>query len=190
MHEVKKLLRLMFKEYRNQFSETQWNQIGVEIQNHAIDLIHNLNINSIGCYIQSQKSREVSTEIMLKSMLEGGISTCIPVVGEDFTMEMYRIRVDTTFETNKWGIPEPIGLGADCIVEPEGIVVPMLGADSNGYRIGYGKGFYDRYLSKKDVIKIGLCPQACIIEKLPTDEFDIPMDYLITENGIIRKNAK
>jgi len=180
----------MFKEYRNQFSDTRWNRFEIDIQHHVLVLIHKLHLNSVGCYIQSKKSREVSTDMILKSLLSNGVQTCVPVVGEDFSMEMVLISYDTTYETNKWGISEPARLNSDLSIVPEGIVVPMLGADLKGYRVGYGKGYYDRYLSKNKTLKIGICPQVCVIEELPIDEYDIPMDYLITENGIIRRNAK
>lgn len=190
MVEAKKQLRLMLKEYRNQINDAQWKRMEYNIQNYTLKLIHTLDLNSIGCYIQSQKSREVSTHLILKSVLKSGIKTCVPIVTGDYSMDMIRIDNETSYQTNKWGIPEPVGAQEDAFFVPAGIIVPMLGADTKGYRIGYGKGYYDRYLSTNDSIKIGICPQACVVEELPIDQFDIPMDYLITENGILRKNAK
>ncbi len=189
MLEVKSRLREMLKEYRNQISEERWNQIAVEIQKNVLDLLKKLSLNSVGCYIKSQKSREISTDIILKSLLESGLKTYVPVVGDNFTMDMVIINMDTVYSTNSWGIPEPVDFKKDDSSIPEVVIIPMLGADYRGYRIGYGKGYYDRYLSKNDVVKIGICPISCVIHELPIDQFDIPMDYLITEIGIIRRNA-
>lgn len=190
MVEAKKRLRLMLKEYRNQYSDAHWTCLEEQIQLHTLKLLKSLNAQSVGCYLKSKRNREVSTDTILKSLIESGIRVSLPVVGGDFTMEMIPVTSETTYETNSWGIPEPIESISDNNIVPDFLIIPMLGADFNGYRIGYGKGYYDRYLSKHRVAKIGVCPQACVLHELPVDEFDIPMDYLITENGIIRRNAK
>lgn len=190
MVEAKKRLRMMLKEYRNQFSEAQWTRIEEKLQFYTLDLLQKLNAQSVGCYLKSLRNREVSTDALMKSLLESGIKVSVPVVGDEFTMKMIPITSETDFTTNTWGIPEPVDSSSVHELIPDFLVIPMLGADRNGYRIGYGKGYYDRYLSKHQVVKIGVCPQACVIRELPVDEFDIPMDFLITENGIIRRNAK
>jgi 5-formyltetrahydrofolate cyclo-ligase len=62
----------------------------------------------------------------------------------------------------------------------------MLGFDRTGGRIGYGAGYYDRFLSKNPGLrKIGIAFACQEIEKLPVDETDMPMDFIITEDGIV-----
>lgn len=69
----------------------------------------------------------------------------------------------------------------------EAILVPGLAFDRNGYRLGYGKGFYDRFLDelKAEVLTIGITAQALIVEALPQDTWDIPVVYLASEAGIL-----
>lgn len=63
-------------------------------------------------------------------------------------------------------------------------ISPGVVFDRSGYRIGYGKGYYDRFLSKFNGSKIGLCYSSCLIEKIPHGKFDIKNDVVITEKGI------
>ena len=66
------------------------------------------------------------------------------------------------------------------------IIVPGVAFDKCGYRIGYGGGYYDRFLSNLDhVTKISLAFNMQLIDKIPTDHFDIPVNYIITEKEII-----
>lgn len=67
------------------------------------------------------------------------------------------------------------------------IIVPGVAFDSRGYRIGYGAGYYDRFLAKidNDVPKISLAFDMQIINHVPNEEYDIPVDYIITESNFI-----
>ena len=89
---------------------------------------------------------------------------------------------NTSFETNKFGIEEPID-GIDMIpTEIDMFIVPLLGFDKKGHRVGYGKGCYDRFLKKcrKDCIKIGFSYFDAIEKIEDTDKFDVKLDYCIT----------
>ncbi len=67
------------------------------------------------------------------------------------------------------------------------IIVPGVAFDMEGYRIGYGGGYYDRFLSKLDhITKISLALDMQLIDNVPREDFDIPVDYIITENQIIK----
>ncbi|MGI6113438.1 MAG: 5-formyltetrahydrofolate cyclo-ligase [Mahellales bacterium] len=72
------------------------------------------------------------------------------------------------------------------------IVVPSVAFDKNGYRVGYGGGYYDRFLAdiKKDVPKIGIAFDCQVVSRVPTDEYDIPVDLIVTNNGIIDTGKK
>jgi 5-formyltetrahydrofolate cyclo-ligase len=92
------------------------------------------------------------------------------------------INEETIFEKNQYGIDEPVN-GME--VSPDDIdmiIVPLLGFDTHGYRVGYGKGFYDRFLCRcrKDCIKVGFSyfEPVDIIEDV--NQFDIKLDYCIT----------
>ena len=83
---------------------------------------------------------------------------------------------------NKFGIPEPL---SKKILYPNIMLVPLLAFDKNLNRIGYGGGYYDRYLKKikkiKDVLTIGLAYSFQKVKKIPTKQHDIKLDFIVTE---------
>lgn len=93
---------------------------------------------------------------------------------------------DTEFEINAYGLSEP---DSEFIVAPEDIdvvFVPLLSFDSGGFRVGYGKGYYDKFLSlcREDVLKIGFSYFESIDEIEDKNEWDIPLNYCITPLSI------
>lgn len=90
---------------------------------------------------------------------------------------------------NAWGIPE-LTLQPDTVpVSPEDmdvILMPLLVCDRNGNRIGYGKGFYDRFLQacRPNVQKVGVSYFAPLATLIPADAWDVPLDSLITPHGV------
>jgi len=84
----------------------------------------------------------------------------------------------------KYGILEPIGTEFSEIDKIDLILVPGVAFDRNKNRMGRGKAFYDRFLPKIKSPKIGICFDFQIVKSVPTDQFDIPMDGVISENII------
>lgn len=107
----------------------------------------------------------------------------------DFTshsMQAIAVDEDTEFRMNEFQISEPIGSIIIPSQEIDLVFVPLLICDANGYRVGFGKGFYDRYLQqcREDVIKISFSyfePVANIDDK---HEHDVPVNYCITPHSI------
>lgn len=98
------------------------------------------------------------------------------------TITALTINEDTVYHTNSWGITEP---KEGVVLQPEYfdlVLVPLLVCDKQGYRVGYGKGFYDRYLvnCRKDVVTIGLSYFEPIDKISDTGQFDVPLCYCIT----------
>ena len=85
---------------------------------------------------------------------------------------------------NKYGIPEPI---SNNIKYPDILLVPLVAYDKNFNRIGYGGGFYDRYINRikkiKKIITIGLAYSFQRVKKIPFDKYDIKLDFIITEKN-------
>jgi len=183
----KQEIRAKLKSYRAMFSSEQWDALSDLIQDQLIDWIDTSAYKKIGIYLESSGKREISTKKIVNQFFRTKVTLFVPKVTSDYG-EMIFLPFegfDTTI-VNKWGIPEPINLLEVTKDDIEVLIIPMLGGDSNGGRIGYGKGFYDRYLADYKGISVGLCPSGCIIPEIPIDEHDIQLDIIITESEIIR----
>ncbi len=66
-------------------------------------------------------------------------------------------------------------------------VIPLLACDKNLNRIGYGKGYYDKFLSKNECVKVGICYDFQVLENITPNVFDVPLDYIITPTKIITR---
>lgn len=87
---------------------------------------------------------------------------------------------------NKWGIPEPVAGQLISAADIDFCLVPLLAADSRGHRLGYGGGFYDRFLAqcKPGLLSVGISLFEILGENIETDEFDIPLTACIFPSGI------
>lgn len=105
---------------------------------------------------------------------------------DSHTMQAIHCTADTSFEENKYGIFEPVQGDAIDPRELDMIIVPLLAFDKRGYRVGYGKGFYDRFLKDchQDCLIVGVSYFEPIDAIKDTDEFDVPLDLCITPQQV------
>ena len=124
-------------------------------------------------------NQEVRTEIVLKKALEDGKRVAVPKVYGD---EMRFIYIDSfdCLEKSEKGIPEPIG-DEPVAQDPTALVLmPGLAFDPQGHRVGYGGGYYDKYLSAEPGHPtVALCFDFQMMPELVTEEFDIPVDLVL-----------
>ena len=95
-------------------------------------------------------------------------------------MRHYLLDERTKLKLNKKGIPEPVDAKEVDLDNLDVIFVPLLLSDKKGYRIGYGGGYYDRLLSETKSLKVGLSLSPPVDEILQKEDWDVPLDYLIT----------
>ena len=109
------------------------------------------------------------------------------IINKNNQMNFFKWSDNDPLKINKFGIPEPV---SSRIFYPDILFVPLVGYDSNLNRLGYGGGFYDRYIEKiekiKNVIKIGLAFSFQKITSVPTNNYDKKLDFIITEKEILR----
>ena len=108
----------------------------------------------------------------------------MPKIKKNFKMDFFEWSSKDPLIINKYGIPEPI---SNKIKYPDILLVPVVAYDKYLNRIGYGGGFYDRYIKNikknKKVITIGLAYSFQEVKKIPTKKYDIKLDFVITEKN-------
>ena len=110
----------------------------------------------------------------------------LPVTNKNNLMNFYSWKKNDVLFVNEFGILEP---AKTQIKVPEIILVPVLAFDKNKYRLGYGKGFYDRYLNRylkqfKNILTVGVAFSFQRHHNLPVNQNDVKLDFIITEKGI------
>ena len=110
----------------------------------------------------------------------------LPVAEKNNLMKFYPWKKNDVLTVNEFGMLEPIKAKAKI---PDIIIVPLLAFDKEKYRLGYGKGYYDRYLNKyikqyKDTMTVGVAFSFQKHNKLPINKNDVKMDFILTEKGI------
>ena len=136
----------------------------------------------IGIY--ASMDDEVSTDELIKELLHLSKVVVLPKIEGDH-ISFYQITsLDDLEVQGKYQIREPIGQKA--LKEAVGaIIVPGICFDMKKNRLGFGKAYYDKYLSKQDIYKIGICFDEQIIDEIPTEEWDIKMDIVISDKRMI-----
>ena len=111
----------------------------------------------------------------------------LPVIKRKKQMDFFLWNTKDPLISNKYGIPEPI---RSKIVYPDILIVPIIGFDKHKFRLGYGGGFYDRYISRvlkfKKVLTIGFAFSFQEIKKVPINRYDQKLDFILTDKEIIK----
>jgi 5-formyltetrahydrofolate cyclo-ligase len=131
---------------------------------------------------------EYDARHLAKTLRERGALTALPVVVAPKQPLAFREwHPGIELATGPLDIPYPVGSPE---VIPEAVLLPMNGWDARGYRLGYGGGFFDRTLAglaKKPVV-IGVSYELARLETIDPQPWDIPMDYVVTERGVYRRD--
>ncbi len=142
-------------------------------------------------FIPIKKFNEIDTSLIFERLWHefSGILTLAPHINvANGEMQSSKFSADTELKENAWGIREPVGGTAIDASNVDVVLVPLLCFDTRGHRVGYGKGFYDRFLSKcrPGCVKIGLSFFSPVEEITDADGRDIKIDRCITPDKIYR----
>ena len=121
-----------------------------------------------------------------KELWEQDKKIVVPITDiESGTLSLSYINSMDDMKKGAYGILEPKTVRKADENNIDVILVPGLAFDRNGGRMGFGKGYYDRLLESSKAVKIGLCYDFQILEKIPTESHDVPMNFVITEKEIL-----
>ncbi len=167
---------------RRSMSENVRKEYDEKIYNNLVALPQIKNCGTFLVYASSDI--EVDTRRFISDMLGEGKTVAVPLcTGKKMTF--LRIGSPAGLRKGSFGVDEPSG-GEEIVSFGDTVcIVPGLRFDRNGFRLGWGGGFYDRFLKDYTGFSVGICYGICCGE-VPTDEFDIKTDVVVTENGIYR----
>ena len=130
---------------------------------------------------------EVDDLDILKILEKKNFNISLPRIKKNFDMNFYKWSFDKPLKINKYGIPEP---ESKAVVYPDILLVPLVAFDKKLNRLGYGGGYYDRLIEKltkkKKILKIGLALTIQKINKIPINKYDQKLDYVVTNEYIIK----
>lgn len=156
-------------------------QVDEIICNKVINLVEWKKAETVFCYVST--GNEVNTFPILKEALKSSKRLVVPKIISKGIMEACHIANLEELEPGKYGILEPNSNSSS--IEPLEInlcIIPCLACTKEGERLGYGGGYYDRYLKRVSGVKIALCRSEMLMHNVPTGRYDVIMDRVITES--------
>ncbi len=182
---LKKEIRLNFIELRKQLTSEEVFSSSKSI----CDFLFQLPLWDFEFYhvfLPIVEKNEVDTRPIIDCLRSRQKKIVVPKIKDEVLLEHILLAADIPLKKNRWGIPEPVSGQLIPHEKLDLVFVPMLAFDQKGHRVGYGKGFYDRFLQncRDDVLKVGLCFFEAIEEIRDTGAQDISMDYCITPEKI------
>lgn len=183
LREYKISLRKKFKEIRFGFTPEQKASMDERIFSRLISTKAYQDCNTLLTYVSTDI--EVDTRKLIEKALSDGKTVAVPkCIDGTRNMKFYIINSFDDLEVATFSVLEPKVqqctelLDFHCALS----VVPGLAFDMNGYRLGYGKGYYDRFLNRVEgLTNVGLCYCSCTVNHLTYGKFDVPVQTLITE---------
>ena len=142
------------------------------------------NLKNLGGYYPS--NYEIDDLEILRLLEKRNYNISLPIIKRNNQMNFFKWSNNDPLRINKYGIPEPVSAK---ISYPDILLIPLVGYDNYLNRLGYGGGFYDRYIEKieklKKVIKIGLAFSYQKLKSVPINQHDKRLDFIITEKEIL-----
>ena len=184
--EQKRLLRSKYKAVRISNIDNKYAS-DIDVFNNIVSSGLLSDINRVLIYVSTEI--EVDTRNFILWLFENNIEVAVPKC-DPISCEMKFFIIDSfdDLESGSYKILEPdinkcvLAENSDKAI----CIVPGLSFDKNGFRLGFGKGYYDRFLADVKTEKMCLCFGELLSPEIPTDEHDIKMDYIVTEKGSVK----
>jgi|TARA_A200000113_G_scaffold166679_1_gene151349 5-formyltetrahydrofolate cyclo-ligase len=176
-------LRIQYRRRRKALTPQQIDDLSILIVNRCLEL-KLWDQSTYHLFMSFRKNNEIDTSLLLSVIQGKDKQPVIPKMVGDHDLEHYLLLDQTPIKINQWGIPEPqSGIKIDS-EQIEVVFVPLLIFDLQGHRVGYGKGYYDRFLAKckPGTIKVGLSFFDPIERIKDIESHDIPIDFGVTPN--------
>lgn len=183
---IKKKLRAQTKEMRRSMSPVLKQSLDRKIKNKLLNLWAVREAEVVLCYVSTDI--EVDTKELINALFQMGKRVAVPrCEGGKSEMNFYFIDSLSQLSPGSFGVEEPASIRENLVTDTQNSVciVPAFMFDRNGYRLGYGKGYYDRYLSGYEGTSVGICYTENLQQKLYHGKYDRSVDLVVTDKEII-----
>lgn len=181
---MKKSLRDSMLEKRNSLGKEEIAERSIKIKENLFGLDEFKKSKVVMFFVSF--GNEVDTHGMIKESLKSKI-VAVPKVADNEIQPSIMMDFEQLILSGRFGILEPIEAAKINTKNIHIVIVPAIAFDRKGHRIGYGLGYYDKFLAKvPKALKIGLAFDFQVVDKLPIETHDIPVNLIVTDKGIIR----
>lgn len=178
----KKRLRTALLGEREKLSRVLWRERSDEICRHVAAWIVAHDTDQVFAFASHRQEPDLAP---LGAMLPDDVPLALPVIIGRGTMRFYRHQPDDVLTANRHGILEPHPHHEMSASAKTLVLVPCVACDEQGYRLGYGGGFYDRFLAAHPgVVSLGVVFAGFFTERLPSEAHDQPLNGVVTEEGV------
>ncbi len=183
----KEQIRNFAKKYRTNLSPEQKEKLDIILQENFLKSDFYKNADTVLAF--ASKDIEISADLILQSALKDGKTLALPKCREEKLMDFYILTDLSQLKKGCYGLLEPDKEKCEILSDFENSIclVPGLVFDREGFRLGFGKGYYDRFLEKYNGICAGMCYFKLLENKLPRGFYDKPVDVIFTEKFRIEK---
>jgi 5-formyltetrahydrofolate cyclo-ligase len=180
---IKSSIRKSILKRRLALSEATVASLSSTIQTRLIESDYFIRAKSVAVYLPI--NNEVQTEMIIVACFEMNKKIFLPRLCST-DLNFLALKPDSQFQKNKFGIPEICNSEAEIAGHIDLMICPGIAFDSKKNRVGYGGGYYDRYLTSASYNHLGMLGFSMQkTESISVDSFDIPMDFILTENGFL-----
>jgi 5-formyltetrahydrofolate cyclo-ligase len=194
---VKQILRDQLLKKRKNFDRNSHQVVNEALYHNILKLLYNLNIISFSILNQTNELKKMDNDVIKNSKCESwSIAIYRPLRGEpdlskiaDLNVPIYLPKIMQNemifmpYETGGVNVSDAPYAKA---IAPKLLIIPGLAFSIQGYRLGFGMGYYDKYLAHFKPIAIGTCFHDKLLEKLPIDKYDHKLNYIVTDKLIIK----
>lgn len=176
---MKSEFRRFFLNLRREMDEYTIREKSEQIINNLLK--SDLYKNAASIFVYVSKNKEVATHDFIEKALADDKKIYVPKIK---AKEMFAVKLNDISELEEGSFDIPTSISNEAIENPDLTICPGLSFDDEKNRLGFGGGYYDRFLSQNKTTKVGLMIKEFASKKIPTDPWDIKMDYIITEDKI------
>ncbi len=185
----KSQLRKIYLERRKNLNSAETDQLSKTIADLFFDNFDLNTVQFLHCFIPIEKFKEINTQLIVNKILKDHqqIQILAPRVNfQSGEIENIKFTAETELKRNIWQIKEPVNSEKIETVEIDMFLIPLLCFDKKGFRVGYGKGFYDKLLrnSRSKSLKIGLSYFEATENITDVESFDVRLDFCVTPEKI------